>query len=379
MQNWTLEGKVRDRDFNEDASPAIVKFYVVPPVWQQPWFLGLMGVFIVAIGVQTSRVVRRDRRLMESNRRLQHQTADLEAANRQIQEANRLKSQFLANMSHELRTPLNAILGFSQLMNRDLDLSLEHRENLTVIGRSGEHLLALINDVLDMSKIEAGQTTLNEIDFDLYALLNNLEEMFLLRAGDKGLELVFNRPEEMPQYVRADAGKLRQVLINLLGNAIKFIETGSVTLGVRGGEGRLYFEIEDTGPGIAPEEQAVLFEAFVQTAAGQQVQEGTGLGLPISQEFVRLMGGEIVVVSQVGRGSVFRFDIRVKSSDADAVVDERPSKRVIGIEPDQPVYRILVVEDRLENRKLLCKMLQPMGFEVREATNGQEALSIWEA
>ncbi|MCZ6635915.1 MAG: ATP-binding protein [bacterium] len=377
--NHTFEVKTRDRDFNQDPTPATAHFYVVPPIWQQPWFLGLMGVLVVAIGVQTQRVIRRDRRLQESNRQLQQQTEELAAANRKIQEANRLKSQFLANMSHELRTPLNAILGFSQLMNRDSNLSPEHRENLTVIGRSGEHLLALINDVLDMSKIEAGQTTLNEVDFDLYPLLDGLEEMFLLRAGDKGLELVFNRPEEVPQYVRADAGKLRQVLINLLGNAIKFTETGSVTLGVRGGEGRLYFEIEDTGPGIASEEQAVLFDAFVQTAAGQQVQGGTGLGLPISQEFVRLMGGEIVVVSQVGRGSAFRFDIRVKPSDADAVVDVRPSKRVVGIEPGQSVYRILVVEDRLENRKLLCKMLQPMGFEVREATNGQEALSIWEA
>ena len=336
-----------------------------------------MGVFIVAIGVQTSRVVRRDRRLMESNRRLQNQTADLETANRQILEANRLKSQFLANMSHELRTPLNAILGFTQLMNRDLDLSSEHRENLTVIGRSGEHLLALINDVLDMSKIEAGQTTFQAVDLDLYRLVDSLEEMFQLRAEDKGLELAFERSADMPQYVRTDEGKLRQVLINLLGNAIKFTEAGQVMLRMDCEGGRLFFAIQDSGPGIAKEEQAVLFNAFVQTAAGERVQEGTGLGLPISQEFVQLMGGEIRVESEVGKGSVFRFDIRFEQ--AEGVVEvKQAARRVVGLAPDQPIYRLLVVEDRLENRSLMCKILAPMGFEVREAENGEEAIAIWQ-
>ena len=236
-----FEVKARDRDFNEDPTPATVHFYVIPPVWQQPWFMGLMGVLFVAIGIQSGRVIRRDRRLQESNRRLHQQTDELATANRQIQEANRLKSQFLANMSHELRTPLNAIMGFAQLMTRDVNLAPGQRENLAVIGRSGEHLLALINDVLDMSKIEAGQTTLNEEAFDLYRLLDDLEEMFRLRAESKALTLVFERALDTPQYVRADESKLRQVLINLLGNAIKFTEKGQVGLRVRGGELHLFF------------------------------------------------------------------------------------------------------------------------------------------
>jgi signal transduction histidine kinase/CheY-like chemotaxis protein/streptogramin lyase len=374
----TFEVKARDLDFNEDPTPATVHLYVIPPVWQQTWFIGLMSILCVAIGIQSGRVIRRDRRLQESNRQLHLQTDELAAANRQIQEANRLKSQFLANMSHELRTPLNAIMGFAQLMTRDRTLTSGQRENLSVIGRSGEHLLALINDVLDMSKIEAGQTTLNEAAFDLYRLIDDLEGMFKLRTDSKALALVFERAADVPQYVHADENKLRQVLINLLGNAIKFTETGQIGLRVTSDELRLLFEVEDTGPGIAPEEQAVLFDAFVQTTAGLHVQEGTGLGLPISREFVRLIGGEISIISQIGSGSQFKFDIPITLTVADLVVAAGPTRRVAGLEPNQPVYRILIVEDRLENRRLLSLLLRPLGFEVQEAANGQEAVEMWE-
>ena len=304
-------------------------------------------------------------------------------AAREAEAANQAKSSFLANMSHELRTPLNAILGFTQLMRRDLGLTGEHQENLEVIGRSGEHLLALINDVLDMSKIEAGQIELSETDFDLYGLLDSLKGMFHLPARDKGFELVIERAPDLPRYVCADEGKLRQVLINLLNNAIKFTEAGQVTLRVRTQDAplglRLFFDVEDTGPGIAGPEQAALFDAFVQAAAGQRAQEGTGLGLPISQGYVRLMGGEITVESEVGRGSTFGFDIRIKRGEVAAIQTPQPGRRAVGLEPDQPVYRILVVEDQVESRKLLCKMLEPMDFEIREAVNGQEGLKVWEA
>jgi signal transduction histidine kinase/DNA-binding NarL/FixJ family response regulator/HAMP domain-containing protein len=312
----------------------------------------------------------------------------LRQAKEAAEAANRSKSAFLANMSHELRTPLNAILGFTQLMARDASLTTEQRENLNTIGRSGEHLLDLINDVLEMSKIEAGRTTLVETSFDLYRLLDDLESMFSLRARDKGLQLIFDRAPDVPQYVRTDEGKLRQVLINLLSNAVKFTKEGGVTLRaatneqlasvVRRPQGVLVFEVEDTGPGISAEDLKKVFDPFVQTESGQISQEGTGLGLPISREFVHLMGGELTAKSEQGQGSLFRFDVQIEQAEASEVQLEQHARRVVGLEPDQPVYRLLVVEDRDANRELLVKLLAPLGFEVHTAVNGKEAVEISE-
>jgi signal transduction histidine kinase/ActR/RegA family two-component response regulator len=329
---------------------------------------------------------------------LREARAAAEKARRAAEDANRAKSVFLANMSHELRTPLNAILGFSQLMLResvtgDSGLSAEQRENLEIIGRSGEHLLGLINDVLELSKIEVGRVALHKECFDLRRLLGGLEEMFHLRAADKGLMLIFDRAPDVPQYVRADEGKLRQVLMNLLGNAVKFTAEGGVTLRVgcldlpgtstledsfREGNPRLLFEVEDTGPGIAPEELDAVFDPFKQTASGQKSHEGTGLGMPISRQFVRLMGGDLTFRSELGVGSLFRFDVQVQLADAADVPTAQPTRRVVGLEPDQPVYRLLVVEDREANRRLLVRLLAPLGFEMREATNGQEGIEVWQ-
>ncbi|NER45128.1 MAG: PAS domain S-box protein [Symploca sp. SIO1A3] len=351
--------------------------------------------------------------------------------------ANRAKSEFLANMSHELRTPLNAILGFTQVMSRDISVSTQQRQHLEIISRSGEHLLELINDILEMSKIEAGRSTFNQTSFDLYHLLEGLEEMLGLKAQAKGLQLMFEHVPELPQYVQTDEGKLRQVLINLLGNAIKFTQEGHVMLRVRlgrwgdgemvrrgdgeavstaerssgdgeiGGQGdkeasielpilkqqttnnkrqttnnqqqTIIFEIEDTGPGIAPSELNLIFEPFTQTARAEKSTEGTGLGLPISRKFVELMGGQLTVKSVLAQGTVFRFDIPISLAEAIDQQKVETSRRVIGLAPNQRLCRILVVEDKWTNRLLLFRLLTAVGFSMREATNGEEAIALWES
>ena len=322
--------------------------------------------------------------------RVAQRTAQLYQAKEAADAANRAKSDFLANMSHELRTPLNAILGFTQILNRDSSLSGEQLEQLSIINRSGEHLLSLINDILDLSKIEAGRLSFCESDFDLYRLLDTVEEMFLLRAEAKGLQLYFKRESEVPRYVRTDEQKLLQILINLLGNAIKFTQEGTVALRVSVGADRpsttlldrvltLQFAVEDTGAGIASDELDHLFEPFVQTEAGRHSGQGTGLGLPISRRFVELMGGDLSVGSIWGQGTTFQFTIPVELTAAPIVQAPTTSRRVVGLAPGQPQYRLLVADDRPENRQLLDKLLTPIGFEVREAQNGREAIALWES
>ncbi|MEB3831832.1 GAF domain-containing protein [Phormidium sp. CCY1219] len=340
---------------------------------------------VVQIGIQLGVALQQAQLLQQTKQ----QSNALQQAAYAADAANRAKSEFLAAMSHELRTPLNAILGFTQLMNRDINLSPDQQEKLRIINRSGEHLLGLINDILEMSKIEAGRTTFNQTSFDLLALLETLEEMLHLKANAKGLRLIFQRGTNLPQYVKTDEGKLRQVLINLLGNAIKFTEKGSVSLRVRVGEGetnpsglqeqfseRLYFEIEDTGPGISPEERDRLFEPFAQTEIGEKSNQGTGLGLPISQKFVEFMGGEITLSSTPGKGSIFSFHIAIAKADASQVEHKKPRRKAIGIVSDR-TYRILVVDDAYESRLLLSTLFQSIGFQVREAENGREAVELW--
>jgi len=268
-------------------------------------------------------------------------------AQRAAEVANRAKSRFLANMSHELRTPLNIILGFTQLLGRDPEITPKQEEHLKTISRSGAHLLALINDILEISRIETGRTTLSTSSFDLYRTLDSVEKMIRIRADKKGLQLIFERAPDVPRYIRTDKRKLRQILINLLDNAVKFTEDGRVTVKIencrlnienwkeeennlQSSIVNLQLSISDTGPGIAPEEMDKLFDLFTQTESGQKAEKGTGLGLTLSRQFVQLMGGDITVKSEVGKGTTFFFEIQVEPADQSTIDNEKPEQQEKG-------------------------------------------------
>jgi len=285
-------------------------------------------------------------------------------------------------MSHELRTPLNAILGYSHLLERDSALGSRQEEYLDIITRSGEHLLELINDVLELSKIEAGHLDLEPAAFELPALLHDLHAMFRIKAENKGLSLHPPETVGLPCCLVADKKKLRQVLINMMGNAIKFTVRGSVALRATAnrqtGAGiRLVVEVADTGPGIAPDELDKVFEVFEQTATGRRSREGTGLGMAISRDYARMMGGDLTVSSHLGKGSVFRLEIPVEEGHAASTDGSVPVMRVAGLKTGQAAPRVLIVEDGEENRLLMVRLLEKVGFEVRAALNGMEAVDMF--
>ncbi len=297
--------------------------------------------------------------------------------------ANKAKSVFLANMSHELRTPLNAILGFSQLMRKSPETTEAQMENLNIISNSGEHLLNLINNVLDISKIEAGHMVKEESTINLYQLIDEIESLMSMRVEKKGLSLVVKISPDIPRDITIDAGKLRQVLINLIANAIKYTNSGSISLRVKvtkqesPQQALLRFEVEDTGIGIGKENRKIIFSAFEQVGDQPLTEAGTGLGLAICKQFVELMGGKIGVTSELGTGSVFYFELPVQIAVSS---NDNPTNHsnVIGLAEGQKRYRLLITEDKLENRMLLRQLLEPLGFELREAINGKEAIALFE-
>jgi signal transduction histidine kinase/ligand-binding sensor domain-containing protein/DNA-binding NarL/FixJ family response regulator len=384
--------RVWARDFaGNESGPIELAFRISPPPWLTWWaiagYVAASAALLFAASQYRMRALRqraaalemkvaeRTHQLAATVKELQVSEQAARAAREEAVEANRAKSVFLSNMSHELRTPLNAVIGFAQLMARGAARNADDREAVEIIQRSGEHLLGLINDVLSLSKIEAGKLTLDQCSFDLPAMLRSVEGMTRVRAEAKGLAVVLEIDPSTPRRVRGDEGKLRQVLINLMSNAVKFTERGSVRLRAWWANDVAGFAVTDTGCGIAPAELEHLFEAFVQTESGRRSHEGTGLGLAISRSFVQLMGGELRVRSMPGEGTTFEFGVKLPlAEDSDIGVERR---RVVGLADGERPRRLLIVDDGQDNRRLLTRMLGDVGFQTREAENGEEAIALW--
>ncbi|NEO86418.1 MAG: CHASE2 domain-containing protein [Spirulina sp. SIO3F2] len=311
-------------------------------------------------------------------RQVSERTAQLAQAKEAAETASQAKSHFLANMSHELRSPLNAVLGFAQVLTRSPHLSTTDQENIQIIRHSGEHLLGLINSILDLSKIEAGKMALEPEALNLQQLVNEIMATYQLPAQQKGLELRLDYGTDLPDSLEMDGLKLRQVLINLISNAVKFTQMGYVSLRIRQQGQWLEFAVQDTGVGIVPEDRDRLFQAFEQAKVGRRAGPGTGLGLAISQKFVSLMGGELKVESCVGQGSLFTVVLPLVVSNAPPPVS-LTTQTILRFEPSPQGRRILVVDDQPSNRRLLCQMLAHWGFELREASDGHDALAQWQA
>ena len=320
---------------------------------------------------------------------------ELESAKKMAEEASRQKSDFLANMSHELRTPLNSILGFSQIIARTQPMTEQNKSNLQIINRSGGHLLSLINDILDMAKIESGRISLNPSRFDLFKVIDDVCNICKTESDAKGLVLNVETTECLPRFVETDKTRLRQVLVNLLNNAVKFTEKGGITMRVTcvdlptdnkakpkdPGTVHVGFQIKDTGVGIAKSKLDQIFDPFIQDTAGIKSTEGTGLGLPISRKIARMMNGDIKVDSQLGQGSLFTLTVLLKACDDVTAHLKRSTQKSVRLQSNSlgggRNKRILIVDDHKSNRMLLSQMLTYLDFNISEADNGEEAVRLW--
>ncbi|HET9914800.1 MAG TPA: two-component regulator propeller domain-containing protein, partial [Anaerolineales bacterium] len=394
---FRAQGANEDGVWNEQG--VALKITITPPWWGTWWFRGAVIAAILALAFTGYRwrvrslyqrnlelehqVTERTHQLAESNQQLQIAKDDAEEAQRAAEVANRAKSVFLANMSHELRTPLNAILGYADVLKRRTGHTGSLTDGLDIIEQSGQHLLTLIDDVLDLAKIEAGKMDLAPLPFHLPMFLRQIIEIIRARAEAKELSLTYESLSPLPATVLADEKRLRQVLLNLLGNAVKFTDQGHVTLRVMAkDEGApdihhsaftiLHFEVEDSGIGISPEQLARIFQPFEQVSEAERRAEGAGLGLAISQQIVHLMGSQIQVKSEPGRGSTFWFEVTLPVTGVAEPEQPTRVREIIGYEG--PRQKVLVADDKEYNRRLLVDMLQPLGFEVRTAEDGQQAV-----
>ena len=292
--------------------------------------------------------------------------------------ANQAKSIFLARMSHELRTPLNAILGFANILKKSMNANIQEKENLNIIKKSGEHLLNIINEILELSKIEAGKIEINPKNFDFFELIKEIEDIFAFRCEAKNLKFEINLSNDLPNFIKTDEQRLRQILINLLGNALKFTNEGQISLYIYNLNNKLFFEVKDTGIGIDITNQEKIFKPFEQVKLNNYTQQGTGLGLAITKELISLLGGTIYVKSQINKGSEFYFSINYEKVNMAELTLKSQAKEIIGIKKFQDEKTILVVDDIKENRDLIVQLLAFYGFKTLQANSGLLALKLFE-
>jgi len=313
----------------------------------------------------------------ENGLRLIQKEEKLRNAIKDAEFANNSKSIFLANMSHELRTPLNAILGFTSLLEKSNNINIQEKENLITIKNSGNHLLSIINEILELSKIEVGKIELSNNDFDLYAMIEDIKMMFTSRFEAKKLSFSIEIDENVPQYIKSDQQRLKQILINLFGNALKFTQTGEVTGTIEYKYNHLYFSVEDTGIGISKEDQKKIFKPFEQINSNKFTKNGTGLGLAITKELISLLGGRVNLKSELNKGSKFSFGIRFEP--ASIKTTQTPITQEIIYKKEHMQLTVLVVDDILENRNLLVQILKQYDIQTIEAKDGREALVVLES